>query len=64
MGPRGRVGVTAVIAVWLVCGFFVEFLLTWLCQLVLLSWILVGVWRKGWAISIGVPILYRLAKPM
>jgi hypothetical protein len=50
MGPRGRVGATAAIALWLVCGFFFEFLLTWLCQLVLLSWVLVGVWRKGWAI--------------
>ncbi|MEA2520875.1 MAG: hypothetical protein QOI81_521 [Actinomycetota bacterium] len=50
MGPRGRVGATTAIALWLVCGFFFEFLLVWLCQLVLLSWVLVGVWRKGWSI--------------
>lgn len=50
MGPRGRVITTAVIVIWLLSGFFFEFLITWVCQLFLLSWVLKGVWAKGWAI--------------
>jgi hypothetical protein len=50
MGPRGRVIATALIVTWLVSGFFFEFLIIWVCQLILLSWVLKGVWAKGWAI--------------
>ena len=50
MGPRGRFLTSVVIAIWLLTGFFFEFLITWVCQLFLLSWVLKGVWAKGWAI--------------
>jgi hypothetical protein len=50
MGPRGRLTATGAIVTWLVFGFFVEFMFTWICQFVLLMWVLKGVWAKGWSI--------------
>lgn len=50
MGPRGRVFTTAVILTWLIAGFFTEFIIMWVCQLILLSWALKDVWAKGWTI--------------
>jgi hypothetical protein len=50
MAPRGRVIATILIVSWLLAGFFFEFILVWACQLVILSFVLRGVWSKGWAI--------------
>lgn len=50
MGPRGRLLATGFIASWLIAGFFFEFFLMWIFQLVLLLWILTGVWANGWAV--------------
>jgi hypothetical protein len=50
MAPRGRVIATALIVTWLIAGFFFEFMLVWACQLFILSFVLKGVWAKGWAV--------------
>jgi hypothetical protein len=49
-GPRGRVGITATLVLFLVIGAFTQFLLLWLVEVIVGAWILKDVWRPAWVV--------------
>ena len=49
-GPRGRVGITVTLVLFLVIGAFTQFLLLWLVEVIVGAWILKDVWRPAWVV--------------